>query len=66
VLVPEPRDRGEGDRERQKAADDRHQLVEGPGHLDGDDEQRQREAEDGVAETFDARGFFRPPEHAQY
>jgi hypothetical protein len=54
VLVPNPADRREGHRKRRKRFERLAKIVEVLRHGGGDDEQRQHEAEDGVAEAFDA------------
>jgi len=57
VHVPDPGQHREADRERDEPAHLGHQLRERLRHFEGDDDERQREAEHDVAEGLDARHF---------
>ncbi len=48
VAVPHGEEQQEADREREEPAHRHEQIVEGSGHLEGDDEQRYREREDRI------------------
>ena len=55
---PDEKQQAEGDREREEAAHRVQHLVGGLRHLERHDEQRDREAENGVAQPFDARDLL--------
>ena len=55
VGVPEQGEKAEANRKRNESADGDPELAKVPGDLQGNDEKGESEAEDYVAEDFDAR-----------